>query len=348
MWFKNTHGVRMFATAAACFIGYSHADSPDDVLTSLKKYDNAMLSDFELQATRVWPIPTRRAESESIVEQVFICASEGNWAFEVLATPETAMPRYEGIDPQAGALKDDSGGEFYIVNRRQHSRYFWSFNLAGTREKSTVWVVWPDSVTLDTVPVRESAVYEKPKHPFQNIELFDVILTSGRGFTSFVDTIVSVVRNENGLLECEAIGTVPGAGRIDCHWKLFVDPSAGFLVRSATATRMSGSKLGHFENIGLCSGLEPGTFVPQSGKCSLGYVGDDPKTHWQGEPVLKITFTDFARGSNKVIDRTLSDCKESLRKSSFPEGTIVYDLRSDPVKTYKVLSHRSSPSRGAR
>lgn len=138
----------------------------------------------------------------------------------------------------------------------------------------------------------------------------------GRGYAKYLEVLNTCEVSENGMLRVEGKGR---AYNKQCNWQLVLDPSAGYLVRSAKAW----SPENGFEYISVESkGTEEsqGILWASSG---VFWEAGFPNRLQDRFDKYEVTFADY---SHTIATELLDRCRRDLR-TAIPIGTEIYDYR---------------------
>lgn len=317
--------------------GSAESLDPDGLLASLQSFDNTIMKEFSLTANVVHPVPMQKADSERIVSVVKLAHKDSVWAYRMdLDKDATPEPRFAGINPGAGAIEFGNDRGSYVVSRALWRVWLWEPEQCRARDEHEVMVVGIDDSIAKRDDNQGRVFYEKAVEPFQNPDVYLLVLTSGRLFSQYLTAIESVASMENGMMRCEAVGVYPGAERRPCRWELVVEPDAAFLVREAKAYWLEKDILAAtFSNQGL-QHSEHGPY-PATGRFAHGDDGVRAK-YWQGDGVWDIAYLSLeSRSENRFV----SELRDEFT-GDFPAGTLVLDSRAEPSLSYVIESAQES------
>lgn len=323
----------VYSVAALCmlasFVAPAQSVDPNKVFESLAAFDQSVMADFTLVAEVVWPLNKAQPESERIHERVRATRSGSVWAYRADTDESTPAPVYEGISPDSPRIDQGEHRGAFSVVRRQCYSVLWEPGFSGMRDLSTVIIVRPDAAVTIEGSKSSGVVLTKPVEPLQEREFYITLMTSGRGYSTYLDKIDSAEILADGLIRCQGSGRYPGQTRNSCVWKLLVDPGAAYLVRDAKAFLPSGDKLiATFENEGLQL-FDKGP-LPVTGRFRQGDE-EVRKRHFRGDGYTELAYHSLENGADQQL---IADTRELLQ-GDYPPGTSVYDLKVDPSFSYK-------------
>jgi hypothetical protein len=195
-------------------------------------------------------------------------------------------------------------------------------------------LVRPDGSVEERDTLSSRVTISKPVEPLQGREFYIILLTSGRGFSRYLERIDSVELLPDGLIRCEAAGHYPGENRVATTWELVIDPNASYLVRKAIAFFSGGGRFSaSFENEGM-QNCENGP-LPETGRFRQG-AAEIRERHFLGDGYAEIAYL----SSKNSADRQLISDTQSLLRDKYPPGTRVVDLTKEPHRSYVVPENR--------
>ena len=320
------------------FMTQAQSVDSDEVLASLAASDDSIMNDFTLVAEVVWPLTVPQPDSERAHERVKATRADSVWAYRADADEDTPPPNYEGIDPRSipsGISRGGSSNQGEDLGSVMVHRKVWYSVLSepefgGYRELGTSFQVKPDGSVTTTESESDYVHITKPVEPLQLREFYIMVLTSGRGYSMYLDKIDSAESLPDGLIRCRASGRYPGANRNACTWELVIDPDAAYLVREAKAFFPQGGRLkATFENEGI-QWLEKGP-LPETGRFRQG-ADKIWKRYFRGDGYTEIAYLSLESGADHQL---ISDTRALLR-GDYPLGTKVIDSRVQPALSYRV------------
>ena len=304
--------------------GYATEYTTASLLAALQEKDKEYLTEFTLHCNVISPGNLSLQTLDTHVRDLTITASGGSLVTSSMVlrylNPEKAIQRIPTAD-RANAEPNTFLGKIRSVTLQEP-------DFIGIRDTPTLLKIGTDGTVApfdaknpsykpDLTKGFSMVVFEKPGPERPKITTEDALglLTMGRGFSKYLETIVSVKKVDEVTLEVEATGH---AFRGQCQWKFMVDTSAALLVRSAIATdngycyfltRNEGTQVFH------------GVPLPKTGIFAKQGTPDELARE---DHRHEITFLYFER---KAQSSLITAIQQELH-GEFPKGTQIGDHRA--------------------
>ena len=307
--------------------GYAVEYTAASLLSGLQQKDKEYLTEFTLHCNVISPGELPQGTSDTHVRDLTIAASGESMVTSSMIlrylNPEKAIQKMLGFSPNPNAEANTLYGSVRYVTLQEP-------DFIGTRDTPCIAKIGADGTITPFFPINPSSKPDLtkgfsmvildvpgPDRPKCTTEDALGLMTMGRGFSKYLETIVSIKKVDKTTIEVDATGH---AFRGQCQWKLMVDTNAALLVRSAKAWKTSNGYcyfLAQNEGIQVLHNVpipKTGTFARQGTPDEL--ARDDHKH--------KITFLDFER---KAQSSLITAIQQELH-GKFPEGTQVSDCRA--------------------
>jgi len=306
--------------------------SAENILAAMREFDDTILNDVQMDLQIVWAKSNfNDLDSEHPIYNVRIAHDGDTWVYRSELSGGIDPPAYIEPAPFRRGAPVPKGQT--VVSRAFTNMLFSVSDFHGRRFVDQVFVIASDGTIVQELKSKDQVHIAKPGIPLGDRYFYIPVLSSGRGFSHFLDEIIDSEVTGDGLLRCTAVGTYPNPLRTTpSRWVLTIEIDNGFLVRSAQALTLDGDVIAEFRNDGTLQS-EKGLIA----KSAQFRMGDEEfvRAYYYEDGYTNIAFVALSHGADQQLISTVRDAL----LGGYPVGTQVIDeSQGDPPLTYDVGS----------
>jgi hypothetical protein len=322
----------LLCVVAVYTLSVAQAESAEQVLQLLKRFDKGALGEASITATMVEP---RRVDETDSEEWAFTYRYTSNDSEQVsqkaidetIPDPQYVEPKGDPTPLLAGKPDDFDIEGVIFVARPKISQILRTDQEYKLREVRTTYVLRPPNELVSKEETDNVIVlYSREKRETDTAFSFP-LLGTGRGFSPYLDEFLSITNSEPNMLICEADGTYPNPVPFPCKWRITVDVDNDYLVREAVATSVSGVPLTRFRTEGVFA--SGGNIIAR--KCT---IDDDRSSQSQKDSPFQIVYEQYEDRADLEL---LAMVKVEF-DPPYVDGTTVSDHRGENHQVTRVES----------
>jgi hypothetical protein len=305
-------------------------DVPADILTKLQFYDGIYSTAMTARGQTVYPPPFNAPSFPPAVKAWAFTRSTSHIA--LIETPELVNPSYRTKRTQAGPKHAEAGIAYTKAGKMVmalSSNAAWSFDpdRSASLDATSLITVGANSQVINRVDNRTIHYYD-PNAQQLMVPITTLLWTLGRGFTPYLDEIVSVKRENDDVLVIEGPGFCD-MQRIKGRWTLKVESKSQYLIRSARFFLESAPTQTYIELSNQNIKINGGCIYPTSGQWEFPPLGLGARHFTFSEVILAAENSIFTK-ARQITDDVLSP------------RTTVLDYRVAPPKLTHVVMTESA------
>jgi hypothetical protein len=280
----------------------------DQVMASIRAFDSIVQKGFYCEGTEVG----RFSDGVEALKMKWelTCGEQGT-AIRMMRTGDAKISYHEAA--KLGMPRSQSGN--ISVGALATHVLFFGKEYSSQRREDTVMQVSPDG-RMRELGSATVVQLRSPDAQEMTLPLMKIFLSAGRMYSQFVDEVVTITGDRDGLLHILAKGHIDK--RTAGTWTLKVDPVGAYIVREASFTPREGrSPLFEVRN----QGITGDDAIPIATSATWRQAFPDPEN-----APRQLAFDSVA---SSVRDALMLEAQKAM-KEPYPANTVFMDDRSVP------------------